>query len=82
MARTYLTTNNSRGNPVTAMSPSYAHIRGWDAGVYVQAICLKNQPDRFDVYMSRGSNGYGPGTYLGTVVDTPDGPRWETHEHN
>lgn len=44
----------------------------------MQAITRKNEPDRFDVYMSRGSNGYGgPGVYLGTVVDTEDGPKWE-----
>lgn len=77
MARTYLTTNNSRGNPVTAMSPTFAHIRGWDAGVFVQAITRKNEPDRFDVYMSRGSNGLGPGVYVGTVKETPEGPVWE-----
>ena len=77
MARTYLTTNNSRGNPVTAMSPDYVHIRGWDAGVYVQAVLNKNQPDQFRIFMSKGSNGYGPGVLLGTITDTPEGPKWE-----
>lgn len=77
MARTYLTTNNSRGNPVTAMSPTFVHFRGWDAGVYVQAILNKNQPDRFLIFMSGGSNGFGSGTLLGTVTDTENGPKWE-----
>jgi hypothetical protein len=75
VARTYITTNNSRGSTVTAMSPTYAHIRGWDAGVMIQAILIKDKPDRFDVYMSTGSNG-SSSTYLGSVVETPEGPEW------
>lgn len=76
MARTYLTTNNSRGNPVTAMSPTFVHFRGWNAGIYAIAELVKNEPDRFHVYMTSGSNG-GVETYVGTVIETPEGPVWE-----
>lgn len=78
MARTYLTTNNSRGNPVTAMSPTFVHFRGWNAGVYVMAILRKNEPDKFAIYMSNGSNGgAGQDVFLGLIIDTPEGPKWE-----
>ena len=78
MARTYLTTNNYRGNPVTAMSPTFVHFRGWNAGVYVAAILEKDKPDRFAVYMSTGSNGgYGNDVLLGIITETPEGPKWE-----
>lgn len=77
MARTYLTTNNSRGNPVTAMSPTFVHFRGWDAGIRVYAILEPGQPDRFDIYMTHGSNGSGNDIYLGRITDLPNiGPTW------
>jgi hypothetical protein len=59
------------------MSPGFAHIRGWNAGVYIQAVLVKGEPDQFRVFMTRGSNGGGPDILLGTVTDTPEGPKWE-----
>lgn len=59
------------------MSPTFAHFRGWDAGVYVQAILRKNEPDKFAVWMSSGSNGCGQDIFLGLVTDTENGPEWE-----
>lgn len=76
MARTYLSGDNSRGNETTAMGGSYAHFRGWDAGVKVTLASDKGQPDRFAVWMTGGSNGSAGTKLVGYVTDTPDGPLW------
>jgi hypothetical protein len=73
MARTYITTDNSRGNEVSAAEPSFAHLRGWNAGVRVRVI--RGERDDFEITMTGGSHG-GTATVLGTVRDTPDGPVW------
>ena len=77
MARTYLTTNNSRGNPVTAMSPTFVHFRGWNAGIYAVADLRKDKPDKFIIYMTGGSTGYWSDKVIGTITETEDGPKWE-----
>ena len=74
MARTYLTTNNSRGNTVTAASPTFVHFRGWDAGVRVQAILMPGKPDEFLVYATHGSAGGGEDKLICRVLETPNGP--------
>lgn len=63
MAKTYLTTDNSRGKAVTAANPSFVHIRGWDCGVYVRAY---SDGDVFEVYATRGSNNDSK-VHLGTL---------------
>jgi hypothetical protein len=53
-----------------------AHTRGWHAGV---RVCIGEDDkgrDRVAVWMTGGSSGHHPGTFLGTVTDTPDGPHW------
>lgn len=82
MARTYLSGNNSRGGEVTAAMATYAHLRGWNAGVQVHASRTEEDRDVFLVYMTAGSNGGDADKFLGTVIDTPDGPRWEPAEEN
>lgn len=72
MAHTYISTDNQRGNQVTAANPSYAHIRGWNAGVRVEA---QGKGTRFEIYMTAGSEG-GPDVHLGTVELTADGPEF------
>jgi hypothetical protein len=53
MPNTYLSTDNSRGKPVTASSPTYVHIRGWDVGVWVD---INKKGDKLDIIMTGGSN--------------------------
>lgn len=72
MSRFYLTANNSRGNRVTAAGHSsgqHAWLRGWCAGVRVDARASEEYPgrDAFHIYMTEGSNGDSWGTKLGTV---------------
>jgi hypothetical protein len=76
MARTYLSGDNSRGGSVTGANAKFAHLRGWHAGVEVNAGRTEDDRDCFYVNMTGGSNGYSQ-KRLGTVTDTPDGPRWE-----
>jgi len=80
--RSYLSFDNRRGNTYGAglKDGSDVHTRGWHAGVEVTVRYTgpKNETDVFHVYMTSGSNGGGCGsTYLGTVTETPDGPRWD-----
>ena len=74
--KTYISTNNSRGSEVTAGNPTYAHIRGWHAGVNVSVGVGDNGLDEFHVSMTGGSGGHGASHYLGTVKDTAEGPVW------
>jgi hypothetical protein len=56
------------------------HARGWDAGVKVTpggANSPTDPGDAFQVHMTTGSHVTGHDTHLGTVRDTPDGPRWD-----
>lgn len=76
MARTYLSGDNSRGGQVTGAGATYAHLRGWNAGVQVSAYRTDDDRDGFTVSLTAGSNGSGASTFLGTVDDTPDGPVW------
>lgn len=79
MARFYATVVNGRGNvtPVGGRaSVQDAHIRGWNAGVKVVPIGVKNERDRFEVYMTTGSHASGLDILLGTVHDTADGPQF------
>lgn len=76
MARTYLTGSNSRGNLVTAANSKDCYIRGWNAGVKILVSRDEHDKDEFLIYMSAGSGGYRNDTLLGTVTDTPDGPKW------
>lgn len=75
MARTYITTNNSRGKEVTAMGPTSAHIRGWNLGVNVQFQVTEDGNDSFVINMTDGSNGAGNVLTLGTVRIHSDGTR-------
>lgn len=78
MARTYITTDNSRGNTVSAAGPSFAHLRGWDAGVRITVN--RGERDSFTITMTGGSHGGHRETVLGTVTETPDGPAWTPTE--
>jgi hypothetical protein len=78
--RFYHDYDNRRGtNYGAGMKPGCdAHTRGWHAGVEVTVTTTDDDRDAFYVRMTSGSSGGGCGsTYLGTVTDTPDGPRWE-----
>lgn len=74
MARTYLSGNNSRHGETTAAGGSYAHFRGWNAGVQVRHYISDDGRDEFHVYMTSGSGGSRGDVLIGTVADTPDGP--------
>lgn len=79
MSRFYGTMTNSRGRDVTAMSPDFAHLCGWNAGVKVmpfEAGDKKHPVDGFQVWMTYGSNGNGSAKLLGVVYDTADGPQF------
>lgn len=80
MARTYLSGNNSRGGEVTAAGSRKCHLRGWQAGVEVNAGRDEQDRDTFAVYMTSGSNGNSASVLLGTVHSTPDGPVWEARQ--
>lgn len=72
MSRFYVSTENSRGNPVTAAGASRgqsAHIRGWDVGVEVDAHPGYDDPelDVFHVWATGGSNDPGARSLLGSV---------------
>ena len=77
MSRTYLTGDNSRGGIVSGANATFAHLRGWNAGVEVTAGRTEDDRDVFYVTMTGGSNGHSPRKLLGTVTDTPGGPVWE-----
>ena len=71
MAHFYVSTENSRGGQVTASgnkSGQTTHCRGWNSGIQVQAIVHEGK-DQFHVYATKGSNGSGANTYLGTLED-------------
>jgi hypothetical protein len=79
MARFYTTTDNSRGNTVSAMGNKDgqgAHIRGWSAGVRVHAhpSYEDKDVDEFEIFATTGSNGYGREVHIGTVHQTSEGP--------
>jgi len=79
MARFVNTAVNGRGNTVMIGGRGAAgstHLRGWNAGVYVDPIGRPGEPDRFDVYMTSGSNNPSR-TLIGTVRETPNGPVFE-----
>ncbi len=69
---TWITTDNSHGRIVSAGNPTYCHIRGWDAGVRVNAA---RDGESFGVYMTDGSNGYAD-IHVGDVRLSADGPEW------
>lgn len=66
--------HNSYGAGILGGDP--VHTRGWNAGVSVTAYDDSGR-DSFVVRMTHGSHEGGLSTDLGTVRDTPDGPRWE-----
>jgi hypothetical protein len=77
MSRFYGTMTNSRGREVTAMSPDYAHLCSWNAGVKVmpaEAGDKKNPVDSFTIWATYGSSGNGPTRLIGTLYDTAAGP--------
>jgi hypothetical protein len=78
MARFYTTAVNGRGNTVGIggmnRSAGEVHLRGWDAGVKVVPKGEKGKPDKFEIYMTTGSNATGHDVLIGTVTDTSDGP--------
>lgn len=77
MATRYISTDNSRGNAVTASNPTYAHIRGWKAGVRVQADTSDKTGNTWEVYATGGSNTPWQQKLLGTVTVGEDGPVFE-----
>lgn len=68
---------NARGKQVSVSEPSHAHIRGWNAGVNVEVRQQDDGHDVFYVYMTSGSAQAQVSTLIGTVHETPNGPRWE-----
>lgn len=65
MAKTYITTDNSRGKQESVANPTFAHIRGWDVGVRVN---ISPDGDELDIYMTAGSNGGLPDKLVGVVT--------------
>jgi hypothetical protein len=78
MARFYTTATNGRGNEVGIGGRGSAgpvHLRGWNAGV--RLVPIAGERDSFEIYMTYGSHASGRDVLIGTVRDTPDGPRFE-----
>jgi hypothetical protein len=78
MSRFYMTSENSRGNPVTAAgrnSGQRAHLRGWRNGVEVIGHPDDTHPDRdtFDIYATAGSSHDRRSIYIGTVTLNDNG---------
>lgn len=71
--RTYITTNNSHGKPVTTGNCHSAHLHGKTGGVEIVAGTTDDDCDQFEVSMTDGTS---PGRVLGLVMATPDGPMW------
>ena len=65
---------SSQGHGILSGDP--VHTRGWDAGVKVTARGSRISRDEFNIHMTTGSHESGRDVQLGTVSDTPDGPRW------
>jgi hypothetical protein len=85
MAHFYVSTENSRGNPVTASGTKKgqrSHARGWSASVEVISgiSSTADAGDFFEVYMTPGSNGGGHKRHLGTVVVRDGVPTWVAHQ--
>jgi hypothetical protein len=79
MGRFYTDYTNRRHQTYGAMTlAGYStHTRGWNAGAKITCHGGRDEHDSFSVYMTHGSHGGGSDKLLGTVHDTPDGPRWE-----
>lgn len=70
MAHFYVSTENSRGNQVTASgskSGQTTHCRGWNGGVEVWAHVDDEGRDIFDIFRTGGSNG-GARRFIGAVI--------------
>ena len=79
MAHFYVSTENSRGNAVTASGTKRGqrtHARGWQSGVEIVAS-VDAAGDVLDVYMTGGSGGTGHKRHLGTVTMRDGVPTWE-----
>lgn len=74
MAHFYTTVTNSRGGTTRAAgkkSGQTAHIRGWNAGVRVEAgIDPMTGKDVFLVYATKGSNGGSTAECVGWINDS------------
>jgi len=84
MSRFYCSTVNSRGNSVTASGSARgqdAHLRGWNAGVEVEAT-VGDDGDEFRIYMTHGSSGGGRRELVAIVREkdgrTGEGPTFQT----
>ena len=82
MAHFYVSTENSRGTPVSASGTKRGqrtHARGWQSGVEIVASVspVADAGDVFDVYMTPGSYGAGHKNHLGTVTLRDGVPTWE-----
>jgi len=85
MSRFYVSGRLGNNTPFKAggiRSVNDAHVRGWNGGIEVDTVALADGSDRFDVYMTPGSNGDGHRVLLGSVESRNDGrqrgrfPRW------
>lgn len=74
MAHFYTTVTNSRGGTTKAAGTKTgqtAHIRGWDAGVKVEAgISPVDGKDVFLIYATKGSNGGSKAECVGWITDS------------
>lgn len=69
--------SDRRKTEATCNAPNYGHVRGWDAGVKViPDWSAPKDRDELAVFMTGGSSGSSPTRLVGTVRETPDGPRW------
>lgn len=79
MARTYCTTNNSRGTTISGMSATFAHLRGWDVGVHV-TYAPEDGHDAFRIFTTGGSNDRHRQQHIGTVrLDEEGRPTFYFH---
>lgn len=69
MSRFYASIQGGRGMATRMGHKSSGitgHIRGWLTGIEVNGRVDDNDNDVFDVYLTRGSNGYGSSKFIGT----------------
>lgn len=72
MARFYAEIEGARG-PASRLGHTHSgirsHTRGWSVGIRVLGGTNREDTDRFDVYLTNGSNGRGPDVFIGSVTE-------------
>lgn len=77
MARFRGTVRGQRGEASrlgNAKSGLLVEANGWEGGIRVEAFAQPNGEDRFEVYVTSGSNGRYRSRHLATIATSPSGP--------